>query len=205
MDKNNELSSTKDPDYELEEFWYSFKKSIHSFYSSKNIIYDKINTYSHILNSLKKEKKYLEIEIKIRDYMTEYAQVLIDNNSSIYYDQIFITNIKRWNRISYMFNFDNVINKEIIIFNIYFEIKNEPKFKEFCEKISINEIIKNNNFREIIIISIKNNKPKIMELLKKIPDYNLINDIRNIFPNIKFSDNIKLFKLSNILQKYIQN
>lgn len=194
------LLNKNDPDYHIEYFWIGFKKSMINFYISIKKNYDHINIWSNILNQLKCEKKYDTIESNIRDYMAHYALDIIKNCSdSIYNDDILITNIRRWNKISNQFNFEKSQNhnKIILIFMIFVELKKDNSY------IIIElDIIENNNFDKIIEYSLNNNKTKILEILKQIPDYNLFFNINKLFPKLNL-DNviIKIHKLCLLYKK----
>ena len=84
---------------------------------------------------------------------------------------------------------------------ICLEIKKLDKY-EIIEKIflkeniQVSDILTNNNIIYTFIdFAIINNKPKILNLLKKIPYYNIMDDIRKLYPNIIFYDNMKTTKL----------
>ena len=95
-----------DPDYQLEEFWLSFKLSIINFFTIIKKDCSIVEKWSKYLNSLKEQKKYLEIEECICYYICEYAFYLIKFSDSDYYDDILITNMHRWNNLSKKFNLD---------------------------------------------------------------------------------------------------
>jgi hypothetical protein len=203
---NNNLNHN-DPDYHIELFWFGFKQSMINFYQYINMKYDHIQKWSDKLNQLKSNKEYLEIEKNIREYMTYYSFDLLNNNTS-YYDNILVTNIKRWNNISIMFNFKpGIYSKIIIILLIYLEIKKLDKY-DFLEDIFQNK--NNNSFHSIledntillrfIKFAVLYNKPKILNLLKKIPNYNIIDDINKLYPNIIIDNNITMIKLIRLLQ-----
>jgi hypothetical protein len=197
--------SINDPDYNIELFWYGFKQSMINFYN-KQEYYEHINMWSDILNILKKDKKYDIIELKIREYMSLYAFDLIKNNKvSYYHDDILISNIKRWNKISTNYNFNNniVYSKILIIFMMYLEIKKMNSY-DFLESLEpIENILENNNFDKFIIFALKNNKVKLLELLKTIPNYNLIENIKKLYPNININYNLKISKLVNEIKDKI--
>ena len=94
-----------DPDFEIEEFWLGFKKSMINFYEDNNI--RPIQYWSNNLNNFQSKKMYNNIEDCIKKYISLYAiDVLKVSNS--YNIGILHSNIKRWNRISkkYCFNDD---------------------------------------------------------------------------------------------------
>lgn len=89
------------PDYEIEQFWLAFKRSICNvlndprfLFSTKDIIQKHINDVSNELNSLQKECKYQTIMETIMAVMPIYGWVAIYTfDSSII--NIYETNIKR--------------------------------------------------------------------------------------------------------------
>ena len=118
------------PDHEIEQFWYSFKKSMENFYYSlnNNIGLDRpIKIWSNNLNCLQKEKKYEEIENYIIEYISLYA-IDIMRKGDNYNGRILFTNIKRWNKLSKKYkigiNENNGINVNyynivFLLFDIY--------------------------------------------------------------------------------------
>ena len=94
-----------DPDYEIEMYWLSLKKSMMNVYETTKI-FRPIYVWSDKLNNLKKEKKYGEIEKHIIDYISLFALDLfrIQDNYQL---QILITNIKRWNKIAKKYTFSS--------------------------------------------------------------------------------------------------
>ena len=86
---------------------------------------------------------------------------------------------------------------------IYLEIKKMNNY-DFLESLdSIEKILENNNFDVFIIFAIKNNKVKLLELLKKMPDYDLIESIKKLYPNINVNINLKISKLVNEIKDKI--
>lgn len=202
----NSYPDMNDPDYHIELFWLGFKQSMINLYKHINIKYDHIQKWSDTLNILKANKEYIEIEKNIRDYISHYVFDMIISiyhyGMLSYHADILITNLKRWNHISIMFNFKNTFySKILIIFMICLEIKKLDKY-EIVEKIFLKENIQiidiltdNNIIHTFIDFAIINNKPKILNLLRKIPNYNIMDDIKKLYPNIIFYDNIKTTKL----------
>jgi len=190
----------RDPDYEIELFWYGFKQSMINFYKSIYKPYRMIEDWSSILNKFKLEKNYSEIESKIRDYITIYSFQLLKHSSSTYYDELLVTNIKRWNRISEKFNFNKSSKHStiLILFMIFLEIKNSNRYDVLQSLPSIELIIENNNFDQIIYYSIENDKPSILELLKKIENYDVVERINTHYPMLKCTKNIRFVKICNM-------
>jgi hypothetical protein len=166
-------------DIHLEHFWNSFfKKNIINF-CEELINYEldiplediPIETWSNILNDLQKEEKYDIIEKYIFNYILEYGEFLVkygylkhNNNfryNDIRYCDFYLTNIKRWNRIS-----QYQINSECEIYN-YFKI-----YKYFIEKENY-DLLNNFTNKDIFIITdyaIKNNLDNILDYCLNIKD-----------------------------------
>lgn len=195
-----------DPDYYIEEFWYSFKYSIISFYSIIKKDYTHINMWSNNLNKLKSEKKYQQIEDSIRNYMSEFAKDLFKYSApeTLYNDKIFLTNINRWNKISKQFNFENSpeYSKILYLFMIFIEIKDMVHKGKLLkdELILISNLFDQTNFDNLILFSINNSKAKILDLLKKLPNYDLIENIRRLYPDKPFDNSIKMLKLCGLIR-----
>ena len=92
-------------DSEFEDFWFTLKANFLGFYKLSNET-DKIKIWSNNLNKLKEEKKYIEIQYNILDYLLLVAEDLFDKGN-VYYTNIFETNIKRWEKIIKRVNFIN--------------------------------------------------------------------------------------------------
>jgi hypothetical protein len=194
------------PDFYIEQFWLGFKQSILNY--SKNYK-DTVKEWSDNLNKLQIEKKYSEIEDNIRNYITYYASILIKTSLGTYHEQLLLTNIKRWNTISETYNFiiSNKYNKVLIMFMIYLDIK-EKALKDSGYNRIFAETIENiinmddyNDFSFIINYSLENNKSKLLDLLNKIPNYNIYDTIRILYPKLIFRDNIKYNKLFQLYRQ----
>ena len=205
-----------DPDYRLEEFWFTFKTSMYNFYSQNRMSSTIIKTWSQHLNQLKNDKNYSQIQIKIKEYMLHYALDLLNNtyllsNSKIDYklssydDDIFITNVKRWNKICKLIIFNESNNyiessKIYLLLTIFAELKNIDGGIEIIKQKSIDELLKN-NFDHIIRFSIEKLKPKFLDILKKIDNYNILIDIKRMYPDSDIPKIIKMSKLCSYLNK----
>jgi hypothetical protein len=199
------ILNPNDPDYQIEIFWNGFKLSMFNFYHIFHMTesFKYIVEWSSKLNSLKNEKKYDDIEICIRYYMSRYAFDLAKQMNSNYYDQILISNIKRWDKISNTYKFKNSkkYNKIILLFFIYNEIKQDGHGNHFQYIKSIDYVDRTNDFDTIIEYSILFNKSKILEKLRLVPDYNVIVDIKRLYPSFQFLDNnIKMNKLCLLIK-----
>ena len=202
------LLNNSDPDYFIEDFWLGFKQSMVNFYRIIDIENLLIPEWSYKLNKLKNEKKYDDIECNIRNYISLYSYDLIKYSKSIYHDEILITNIKRWNNISKQFNFESEeYNKILLFFLINLELKKDKEIKEeiknYFNQKSIEETIKNNLFDNYICFALLNEKVKILEYLKNVPKYNLLDNIIRLYPkmNFKNKNNIKFNKLCKMFKK----
>lgn len=200
------IINPNDPDYHIELFWYGFKTSMYNFYNTYHLPYEHIQKWSDNLNKLKKNKKYNEIERDIRDYMAHYSFDLTKQPKSNYYDQILISNIKRWDKISNTYKFKSCqkYNKIILLFYIYNEIKQDCDVINFQEQIKdIDYTISTNDFDSIIHYAVLLNKSKILEKLRLIPGYNLIENIKRLYPGLIIQNkNIKMNKLCLLIKRH---
>jgi hypothetical protein len=202
---NDIILNPNDQDYQIELFWYGFKAAMYNFLQSYRISTNHIEEWSITLNDLKKDKKYDDIESHIRDYMAQYALQLSRQINSNYHDQILISNIKRWDKISnkYKFRKSEKYNKIILLFYIYNEIKQDTNSNYFYLIKSIDYVNATNDFDNIIEYAIKFNKSKILENLRLITGHNIINDIKRLYPNLNFQyENIKMNKLCFIIKHH---
>ena len=208
LEKEAELNKN-DPDYQIELFWYGFKTSMLNFFCAYKLSYNQINEWSETLNNFKKNKNYDEIECCIRDYMSQYAIQLARQKTSNYHDQIFISNIKRWDKISnkYKFTTSEKYNKIIMIFYICNDIKNDIKNDKETNSFhiikNIDYINSTNDFTSIIQYATSHNKSKILERLRSIPGYDIIDDIKQLYPGLIIQDkNIKMNKICVLIKKH---
>jgi hypothetical protein len=206
--------NTSDPDFLIEEFWYGCKNAMVNFYSWQKIPWIHIELWSDNLNKLKADKEYNKIEEKITEYITFYSFDLTKHSDadSYYHDDILITYIKRWDKISSQFNFikSQTHNKILNLFKIFLELKKDPNgwepinIIEFKNKNSnlkpIEILLDTNNYDELINWALSNDKSKILELLGQI--INLDSRIHNLFPDFEFPKNIRGIKLCRLFTKY---
>jgi hypothetical protein len=161
------------PDYEIEMYWFGLKQSMINFYKDKNINRP-IKLWSENLNELQKNKQYSIIEEYIRDYISLYAIDLIKSINS-YHSSILKTNIKRWNKISHKYNFNEsntTQNTIFILFLIYEDIIEKNNFDDIIINIflEIELTILYRNYNDLIKYSVVNNKPMILKKLNTIID-----------------------------------
>jgi len=135
--------------------------------------------------------------------MSIYSFDLIKYSKSEYHDNIFITNIKRWNDISDSFNFNNSVkhSKIVILFMIYLQIKVLNDYDFLNKLVPIEEILETKNYDDFILYAITNNKPSILELVKKIPEYNIYENIKKLYPTIQIKDNLSPIKIIQTIKK----
>jgi len=187
-----------DPDFEIEEFWLGFKKSMINFYEDNNI--RPIQYWSNNLNNFQSKKMYNNIEDCIKKYISLYAiDVLKVSNS--YNIGILHSNIKRWNRISkkYCFNddkeivYDNIIFLLVDLFDTMYQTD-----KEYTEIIfsEIELFLLYKDFSSLIKFAVKYNKPSIID---KISKYTNINETLNTLYNLKLKHKISGKKIFDML------
>ena len=193
-----------DPDYIIELYWYGFKQSMINFYITIPRKYEHITLWSNTLNHYKSQKDYNNIELCIRDFMSFYSFDLIKySKKDIFHNNIFIKNIKRWNDISESMNFNTSIkhSKIVILFMIYLHLKVLEAFDFLNELQPIEELLENNNYDAFIIYSINNNRSSILELVKKIPEYNIYDNIKRLYPNVNINNNLSPIKIIQYIKK----
>lgn len=192
------MLNINNPDYEIELFWLSFKKSMNNFYS-KTFASRPIEYWCNQLNYLQKEKNYDKIQEKIKNYISLYA-IDILKCSSRYNIDILITNIKRWNKISLKYNFndnkkyENIIFLLLDIFSIIYEL-DISKCKIIYSQIEL--LIIYEDLNDLIKFAIKHQKPS---LLDKINKYNNINEIINKIYNLNIDNNISGKKILQMIK-----
>ena len=125
---DNNVINPNNPDKNIEYFLLNFKISMNNFFKAVNQTNYQVVLWSEYLNMLQSNKDYQKIEIKIREYMSEYAIKLM-KEGNCYHMGILITNIKRWNKISENCNFesDKYYNIIFVLIDIYKSLKNESR------------------------------------------------------------------------------
>ena len=158
--------SIQDDDYELEEFYFYFKKSMINFYNNHSFSRP-IEIWSNNLNNLKKQKKYQDIQKLIIKIMSLYAIDLMRVGDE-YNSNILNTNINRFNTI--VINNKKMIvqiekNVIFLLFDIfnYFIKKDAIDFKKYFTEIELYIIY--NNFDNLIEFSYTNKYYKVLDLL----------------------------------------
>ena len=212
-----------DPDYDVENFWLSFKNSMNNFYIISNIPPRPIKQWSDELNIWKSLKHYAEIEYNIKNYISLYALDIMRINSNYHY-RILMTNITRWNNISKNFNYNNnklkYDNIVFLLLDLYklVEVKQDSVKQDSVKQDSVKQdsvkhisIEKNEyvnlfsmielyiiyeDFTPFIRFAINNNKPSILDKISEYCDISKkINNMYNI--NIDNLSGKKIIQLIN--------
>lgn len=193
-----DIYNTNKPDYEIEQFWFSYKKSMYNFYygfeniesynKKENLkLYRPIDLWCDYLNGLQLIKKYEEIEENIHNYMSLYAIDLMRNNDN-YHCGILQTNIKRWNHISNKYkissNDGKYYNLVFALLDIYISLKN-ANIDVFDVFTQIELFLIYKDYSSLIKLSISHNKPNIIDKLLKYNNniYKQIEKIYELEPN----------------------
>ncbi len=200
-------------DYNIEQFWLDFKKSMTNFYMENNKSRP-INYWSNKLNELQANKQYNLIELHIRDYMSLYAIDLL-RTCSLYHTGILITNIKRWNALAannskfeiHSENNGPYINIIFLLLDIFNTITNKciSNNEEIINIFSMVELfIIHEDLTVFVDYSLKHNKPSIIDKINQFEAHNdnnnTINYIQNKY-NIQLSPKISSKKIFNKIPK----
>lgn len=162
-------------DTEFENFWFTLKRNMLNFYKDEK----KIGEWSDKLNSLKLDRKYNEIQVEILEYLCIMAIDMI-NNYNLRKAEIFLVNLKRWEKIV---NNNNFLDKDSL--DKYFNKFN--RIKSFvCLTIKLNELIsKEENYSKqiskyyaendfiidnVLMLALKYNTVSILEHLNNLYD-----------------------------------
>jgi hypothetical protein len=194
------------PDYEIEQYWNSYKKSIINFYNqNKQFVNCPIYDWCINLNNLQKQEKYIEIEYYIREYISIYAIDLI-KICDLYHINILVTNIKRWNKITEKYKISisksKYYNFVFLLIDIIYSFRNDIDNLSNIKKcfINVEDIINNNNYKVLVKLSIDINKPSIIDKLLKYDNsiYLIIEELYDLPHNsIKNFSSKKIFKILN--------
>lgn len=158
------------PDYELEEFYLSFKQSMINFYKSHTFTRP-IDDWSDRLNNLQHKKDYYQIHKLIQKIISLYAIDLM-RVCDTYNAGILETNIKRFNRISDKLDSMDKISYDsnivFVLFNIFktlIKSQSNGEIKELFNQIDLYLIYE--DYTKLITYSINNNKLSILDKLFK--------------------------------------
>ena len=165
------------PDYELEEFYLNFKKSMINFY--KNHTFTRpIDDWSSRLNHLQEKKNYFEIHKLIQKIISLYAIDLM-RVCDTYNSGILETNIKRFNRISEQLEGMETINYNsnvvFVLFNIFktlIKTQSIDDLKSLFNQIDIYLIYE--DYTKLITYSVDNNRLSILDKLFKFSYHILV-------------------------------
>ena len=162
-------------DYELEQFYLSFKQSMINFYKL-HTMKRPIEQWSIRLNILQTKKKYTDLQKLIVKIISLYAIDII-RTCDVYAAGILETNIKRFNRVSKNTMKDGVYTIELIEFNdnIVFLLFNI--FKTAIKNDTIDDLkplfiqvelyLLYEDYTPLIEFAMKNNKLNILDKLFK--------------------------------------
>ena len=120
------ILNKNDDDYELENFWMTYKLNLKNFYRLYPSFYRPVNEWCIILNNYKKNKKYDMIQKKITYFITLH---IVDTMKSFdtYYSGLLKTNINRWMKVckaSTFFDLSDELNRLDKLFKIYYKMLN---------------------------------------------------------------------------------
>lgn len=181
----------EDPDYQIEDFWYGFKKSMVNFYKSCGLKVRDVELWSDELNKYKADKNYSLIEESIKEYITCYAIDVMKNgkHDENIHSPILLTNIKRWNKISNKFHFGDSSKYKnlIILFEAYCCVKRklnknlDPILNLF---IDIDELILT-EYVHLFIISLQLEQHKMLDsIIQILGDKKIFKLLDNFYPKL---------------------
>lgn len=197
------LCSNESPDAHIEEFWLGLKSSMINFYKWSSQISRPIDAWSQRLNFLQSQKKYDQIERCILNYLSSYSLDMMRYGNR-YHADILETNIRRWNRLSllYNFHFKNETNHVLTLFEIF--VKNmerdNPDFNnEFLLMFQQVELfLFTDDYYPLIELAIKHKYTSILDSLRSQIDISeIINS--NLSLSIPLPKNISGKKIIDIL------
>ena len=181
----------EDPDYQIEDFWYGFKKSMVNFYKSCGLKVRDVELWSDELNKYKADKNYSLIEESIKEYITCYAIDVMKNgkHDENIHSPILLTNIKRWNKISNKFHFGDSSKYKnlIILFEAYCCVKRklnknlDPILNLF---IDIDELLLT-EYVHLFIISLQLEQHKMLDsIIQILGDKKTFKLLDNFYPKL---------------------
>ena len=178
MEKNQ-----KNPDADIEEFWLCFKQSMLNFYEVNKNLERPIKYWSNVLNKFQKNQNYEKIEEHIQKYISLYAIDLLRTNSN-YNIQILISNISRWNKLTFKYAFSvkekTYSNFIFVLVDIYktlarnlHKTRYEEKVKQIFSQFDL--MLLYQDYSPLVLFAIEYNKPNILDKLfefdKQIYEY----------------------------------
>jgi hypothetical protein len=177
-------------DYELEQFYLNFKKSMINFYQKYSFTRP-IMQWSQRLNQLQNKKKYNEIQKLIVKIISLYSIDLM-RTCDTYNTNILETNIKRFNRVcnetmksgEYTMDLikydDNVV---FLLFDIYRSVIKTDGLEELTPLfVQVELYLLYEDYTPLIEYAMKNNKLNILDKLFKFSPliYRFSLDLYNI-------------------------
>jgi hypothetical protein len=183
------------PDHDIEQFWLYVKQSMNNFYSQTNIIPRPIESWSTSLNLLQQQKRYDEIELRIKQYLSLYSIDLLRLGKQ-YHINILITNLKRWDKLTKQYRFfDNVETEKnlviVLLEIVYGLLKTNTDLEDLFADLELYIIYE--DFTKLIRYAVEKNKPSILD---KLINYDYLNVIRTVIGlysvNIEYTQYEKL-------------
>lgn len=200
-----------------------YKKYIWGLRLSIRNYYEKLTNkkkYNSLCNYILKLKKISQLDflinikkitINIDNLLYNFGYILLQTDRCGYHTSIFITNIKRWNKILGRYELPNLVFYKILkifkwfINNIYFKYrcKLSNDISDLYQDLSlvfsnINKSNLNDKKCELVYISIKYNKPNMIDHLKYIFNFPQYFNL-NIISSTKGYKILKLLNAKNII------
>lgn len=154
------------PDYEIEQFWLTFKQSMVNFYMQKILPSRNIQEWSNTLNLLQTKQRYSKIEQQIYNYITLYGIDLLRVESR-YHISILMGNIRRWDKIAAKYKILSSSHEDNIV-TILLEIaanfiKTGAAFNGLFDDIEL--YMTHDDYTKLIEYALKNQKTTILDRL----------------------------------------
>jgi len=180
----------KNPDYEIEQYWFQFKPSMIHFYNELKIPSRPILFWSNELNELQTLKQYNKIQERIQRFQILFMIDII-RNYSYYHAYILQTNLKRWNNVC----------EEIYQINNEFSLKElteeEKNTNKIYEKIII---LFETMLRCVDILQEKNENSKyLISLFKQVEFYIFSQEEDWFMPFLKIAIEFKKVALLDLI------
>jgi hypothetical protein len=178
-------------DHDIEQFWLLFKQSMLNFY---NIVALRrpIDKWSEALNVLQKDRRYIDIEEMIKQYISLYAMDLL-RLCNHHHINILMTNIKRWNKIASKHKCINEADKNTY-FNCVFMLVDicymllEQGNADVKDLFSQYELcILNHDYSLFINYAVENNKIGMLDKLLKYDYYGTLEVLKITETSVVYS------------------
>jgi hypothetical protein len=203
-----------DPDFQIEDYWYGFKNSMKKFYSDVKIDSSELDKLSGVLNKLKEEKNYIQIQKTIQQTIQNYCVHVMKYSKfdELKHTNILMTNIKRWNRIApdYSFNKYSSSTMNVYLFEGFYSIKNkinrdvDSLLELFADFDNLNTSTVNTN--KLIIESLELGQVKMLEVCIGFFSFDyVLKVINDFYPSLTEKTNkfIKARKLCKLYKSMV--